>query len=333
MFFAWSTRPANITAMPGRKPAREQPSARIMSHLVTRAKNVAARGDVHDAADLAQFLAPTAGDPQAMLLIGVRSALCLEDGERILRLAHQLPKRLLWVEGVAHWRLRDARHAEQLLSKRLEELAVFLWSERRLDEAEACHAEPRLAADAGGTAERCAQRLPRCARAGDLAGRRLCRRGQSRVVLASARYSVIVSGSAGKCSRPKGAQKAEKSRQSARASSAARQAWARRSSSVAVSSAWRTASGAASGSRSPEGRTPERSRPPAHFQPAQVSLGLEDLASAGSSLGKRVCQGRCGYPLKSLGLSSSMNFLKRVVSSASAFLSATNSSSSILSET
>jgi hypothetical protein len=60
---------------------------------------------------------------------------------------------------------------------------------------------------------------------------------------------------------------------------------------------------------------------------------LEDLALVGSSLGKRASQGRGGYPLKSLGLSSSMNFLKRAVSSASAFLSATNSSSSILSET
>jgi hypothetical protein len=34
-------------------------------------------------------------------------------------LAHQLPKRLLWVEGVAHWRLGDARHGEHLLTKGL----------------------------------------------------------------------------------------------------------------------------------------------------------------------------------------------------------------------
>ena len=61
--------------MLGRKPVREQPSARITSRLVALATNFAARGDLHDAVDLAQFLAPTVGDPQAMLLIGIRSAL------------------------------------------------------------------------------------------------------------------------------------------------------------------------------------------------------------------------------------------------------------------
>jgi DNA-binding CsgD family transcriptional regulator len=119
-----------------------------MSRLVTLAKNFVARGDLHRAADLAQVLTPTIGDAQTMLLIGIRSALCRKDGERVLRLAQQLPKRLLWVEGVAHWRLGDSRHAEGLLTKALDDaasderyeaafhLAALLWSELRFDEAE-----------------------------------------------------------------------------------------------------------------------------------------------------------------------------------------------------
>jgi hypothetical protein len=74
-----------------------------LSSAAVGLENFAARGDLQDAAELVECLAPTAGDPQAMLLISIRSALCLEDGERILRLAQQLPKRLLWVEGAAHW--------------------------------------------------------------------------------------------------------------------------------------------------------------------------------------------------------------------------------------
>ncbi len=119
------------------------------SPAVGLAENFAARGDLQDAAELAECLAPTADDPLATLLIAVRSALLLGDGERLLRLARQLPKRLLWVEGAAYWRLGDVRHAEQLLTKGLEELAgderceaafhlaVLLWSELRFDEAEA----------------------------------------------------------------------------------------------------------------------------------------------------------------------------------------------------
>ena len=118
------------------------------SPAVRLAENLAARGDLQDAAELAECLASTADDPQATLLIAIRCALRLGEGERLLRLAQQLPKRLLWVEGVAHWRLGDARLAEQLLTEALAEvagdehceavfhLAVLLWSELRFDEAE-----------------------------------------------------------------------------------------------------------------------------------------------------------------------------------------------------
>jgi DNA-binding CsgD family transcriptional regulator/tetratricopeptide (TPR) repeat protein len=120
----------------------------LPSPAVGLAENFAARGDLQDAAELAEYLAPTADDPQATLLIAVRSALLLGEGERVLRLAQQLPKRPLWAEGAAHWRLGDARLAEDLLTKALADtagderceaafhLAVLLWSELRFDEAE-----------------------------------------------------------------------------------------------------------------------------------------------------------------------------------------------------
>ncbi len=131
-----------------RRAVREQSFNHLPSPAVGLAQSFAARGDLRDAADLAEFLAPTADDPEAALLVAVGSAVRLDEGERILRLAQQLPKRFLWVEGIARWRLGDARGAEELLTKGLEgsagderteaafHLAIVLWSERRLDDAE-----------------------------------------------------------------------------------------------------------------------------------------------------------------------------------------------------
>jgi DNA-binding NarL/FixJ family response regulator len=111
-------------------------------------ERLAARGDLADAAELAECFASTTVDA-ATLLVGIRSAFLLGDGERALRLAQQLPKRLVWVEGAALWRLGCARRAEQLLteaqgctvdgerSEAAFHLAVLLWSELRYDEAEA----------------------------------------------------------------------------------------------------------------------------------------------------------------------------------------------------
>ncbi|MGP6158636.1 MAG: LuxR C-terminal-related transcriptional regulator [Vulcanimicrobiaceae bacterium] len=110
---------------------------------------MAARGDLLDAADLAESLAACSADSEAGLLLAARCSLRLGDGERILRLSKQLPKRFAWMEGVAHWRMADARRADPLFAEALEELggderseaafhfSVFLWSERRFDEAEA----------------------------------------------------------------------------------------------------------------------------------------------------------------------------------------------------
>jgi DNA-binding CsgD family transcriptional regulator len=112
------------------------------------ARTFAERGDLRDAADLAECSAPGFADPEAALLLAARCALRLGDGERILRLAKQVAKRFVWMEGVAHWRMGEPRRSDALFAKSLEELAgderseaafhyaVFLWSERRLDEAE-----------------------------------------------------------------------------------------------------------------------------------------------------------------------------------------------------
>jgi DNA-binding CsgD family transcriptional regulator len=108
----------------------------------------AERGDLRDAADLAEVCAPGSSEPDEALLLAARCVLRLEDGERILSLAKQVPKRFGWMEAVGHWRAGDARRSDAPFAKGLDDLggderseaafyfAVFLWSERRLDEAE-----------------------------------------------------------------------------------------------------------------------------------------------------------------------------------------------------
>ena len=56
---------------------REQTFARSRASAVGLAGNLAARGALQEAAALAEFLAPTADDPLATLLIAVRSRVWL----------------------------------------------------------------------------------------------------------------------------------------------------------------------------------------------------------------------------------------------------------------
>ena len=93
------------------------------ARAVDLAESLAARGALQEAAALAEFLAPTPDDPLATSLIAVRSRVWLDEGEPLLRLAQQLPKRLLCVACYALFRVGDAHRAVQLFTKGLVGLA------------------------------------------------------------------------------------------------------------------------------------------------------------------------------------------------------------------
>ncbi|MFY9780614.1 MAG: helix-turn-helix transcriptional regulator [Candidatus Baltobacteraceae bacterium] len=114
---------------------------------IALAQAFAARGDLQDAANLAESSGSNADDAAASLL-AARCALPLGDGERIMRLAKRLPDRFGWIQGAAFWRTGGAHRSDALFAGSLEHLsgderaeaafhyAVFLWSKRRLDEVE-----------------------------------------------------------------------------------------------------------------------------------------------------------------------------------------------------
>jgi DNA-binding CsgD family transcriptional regulator len=121
----------------------------------------AARGDLKDAADLAEAIAARQPDPDAALVLAARSLIRIGDGERVQRVSRGLSQKLAWVEASAYWCLHDTTRAITLLERAVAEkragpddiyaLVIFLWSERKLDDAESLVLPALERADAHAT--------------------------------------------------------------------------------------------------------------------------------------------------------------------------------------